>query len=278
MADDKTIDTLYLVGTGPIVGPGEEPGGWHLILEALRELDGIAGLQGGGDPTQVQSIEAGVSYLGAVIQWRRDNLVNRQIITEHVETFKQQEPLHAEIHATLKRAIARKLEAARLDGKLRLRDGFKRFVRNQAMTGTSGFITTNWDLLLEDLLKGGGHDPAKVQHIHGDVRDPDLMLLPGETIGENYRDPQHLKLMRDALYRQFAPFQAAKRLVVYGHSLSAIEAELRSALWAFFADAPLCPEICVVAKCKQEAEIIGQRLRPILPKKDWKIIPIEGEL
>jgi hypothetical protein len=116
-----------------------------------------------------------------------------------------------------------------------------------------------------------------VQHVYGDARCPDLMLLPGETIGEPYRDMHQVRKMKEDLMKQIGPFQAAKRLVIYGHSLSPIEAELRNALWAFFAD-HWCPEIWVVASSVSEAFRIGTRLRPMPPKgRDWTITPMRGE-
>jgi hypothetical protein len=266
---EETIDTVYLIGTGA------EIGSWEPVLEAIQALE----VEGIGDPRQVAHPESAVSYFGTLIHLRREMLriaALPGLETDEASSFRKKAEDLGTAHAELKEGIAAKLVATTALGTLRLRDGFVSFVN--AHRGTRAFLTTNWDLLLEDALTLSGKDPKKVVHLHGDVNDSRTMLLPGEIMGEPYRNDAEAEAMQQKLETKWGVLEAAKCFVIYGHSLSGIEAELRLLLQLGFSGQAKRPGIKIVSASSQDSNLIALRLRPLLPPGEpWSIEPLVGE-
>ena len=268
---EETIDTVYLIGTGAESNP------WEAVLKAISGLE----MRGLGDPTQVTKAEGAVTYFRALVHGRREALrmasmpgMKRQDKAVFDKAYRDL----TKAHVALKKEIAENLRAARAGGSMKLRDGFLSYVT--ARPGTRALLTTNWDLLLEGALKTSGFDPNKVRHLHGHIDEPELMLLPGEIIDEPYRSAAHAKKMQWSIKPMWKVFEAAQSLVIYGHSLSGVEAELGTALWLGFSEHPGRPEIRIVNRSKKDARIVADRLRPLLPAgpKPWKIACEKGQL
>jgi hypothetical protein len=255
------IGAIYLIGTGA------EIGSWPPVIEAIREMQ----VEGAGTPQAVKNAEGAVAYFGALVQWRRDAIFMRRVCRfDERDQWIKMESTMAEAHKQLKTRIAGKLAAAMKSGALRLRDSFREHVNRQS--GMLVFLTTNWDRLLDEELGLKTPGPSRVQHIHGDISDPDKMLLPGEIMGECYRADAEADGMKRKPLSLTPAVEAASRFVVYGHSLSAIEAELRNAIWLWFSTYPGEPEIVVVAR-KQDCRDIRDRLLPMLPPRPagWNV-------
>jgi len=113
-----------------------------------------------------------------------------------------------------------------------------------------------------------GQDPKRVFHIHFGLDAADLMLLPGERIHEPYRTPEEVSEL-EKMMSSWSVFDTSERIVVYGHSLDPMEAELRTILHLALSEST--GEI-VVANLREEIPRVTARLRPLLPQGDgWRI-------
>jgi len=146
------------------------------------------------------------------------------------------------------------------------RPEFLRFVE-ECGPSSLAFLTTNWDQLLEDELRcrRPGEEP-RVGYLHGRIAEPDLALLPGEIVDEGYRSEEDRKRM--ALLSSWKYVHRARRLIIYGHSVFAVEAELRLTL-AVGSAAPH-PARSLSSTSRKEAGRVRKRLLPLLsPGREW---------
>ena len=125
--------------------------------------------------------------------------------------------------------IATELESAETSGELRLWPTFEG-VWNALVSSTVhlSIVTTNWDRLLTKVAarQWSDVDENAVFHVHGDRRDPELLLLPTELVAEPYREPevtQALGLRKKGIMDLMGQTQS---LVISGLSLSPMDAEL----------------------------------------------------
>lgn len=133
---------------------------------------------------------------------------------------------------TIKQDITSELLAAEKSGELKLRNAMPFIIDKFIAPKADGFmfLTTNWDRVAERdterLLNEIQPAVVKAFHIHGAVDEPDTLYLPSEEAYEIYRtDEQNNQLggihvgMMDAL-------GSVKNLILYGLSLSPLDAEL----------------------------------------------------
>lgn len=124
--------------------------------------------------------------------------------------------------------IATQLRAAEAAGDIKVRDGFD-FIWNRYIGGVGEFfvVTTNWDLVLDRYIETYFPElKGRVFHVHGDHSNPHALLLPSEVAFESYYDHA---LRTEALARHkliMDVIDKADALVIYGLSLSPLDAEL----------------------------------------------------
>lgn len=96
--------------------------------------------------------------------------------------------------------------------------------------GSCAFLTTNWDLALENHFRTVLKVEPRVEHLHGDVTHPEELLLPSEVSEEAYR-PETLNLRMAGRKKRLIDFiEPARNIVVCGLSFSPLDAELSMVL------------------------------------------------
>ena len=135
----------------------------------------------------------------------------------------------AEKHASLQKAIADELHAAHDRNELSLKEPVLEVLALHAGEGSTAILTTNWDLCLEKLLDRPG-EKARVVHLHGDIRKPSGMLLPGERLEERFREDSDNAAITHAYWTASLMFERARRIYVVGLSLSLLDAALGTLL------------------------------------------------
>ncbi len=264
------INTVFLVGSGAIENA------WPPVCAAIDEVSPHSGV--GNDP------DAANFWFSQFVQRRRLLATINKMTDEQLSA--QMGSNDPQRTASVRRLTKEKMDDLR-DDDARLKSTIARNLKNDSVTlrmdfrraasafkGSAAFVTTNWDLAIERALKEVGIDPKVVVHLHGHVDEPKWMLLPSELPEEPYRSPAEVAQM--AKYqRRWAFFNAAKRIVVYGLSLSPLDASVAHAL-GMGLDEPKsgsAGEIIVMNCGKEETARVAKRVRmTCLPKWPWKVI------
>jgi hypothetical protein len=261
------IDTVYLFGAGSVEGA------WEPVLRALERIY--------GNPVPGDLANWWFSVQGRLIHltscWRSlvdqqlearfgpgDHQKSRQGIVALDNTYRQQ-------MRSLKDEIAKELFAAHDRGELRARENLLTAVATDAGEGSTANLTANWDLSLEKLLESIDDEPPKVLHLHGDIRNPDGMLLPGERPEEVYRDEGSNSNITSAYWKAINIFNYARRIYIAGLSLSPLDAALGVILGMGLAGNRLPGEIIVVNRNREETTRITNQVRMMIAPSTWTL-------
>jgi hypothetical protein len=211
MTDTKgipAVDTLFLIGTGV------EIGGWEPVVAAIKEVYGAGTVNSPSDANFLFAQHVYELNLPSAFQQRG-----------HADTAEvaQVQAQAKDKDRRLKVAIAKHLKQATASGKIKLRQRFKEALREPRFSGSRLFLTANWDLVLENEF------PSKsksIIHIHGDVAKPDHLFLPTEITPAGYRTEEEHAVMGKSVSWLWQLVAVAKRICIYGLSLSPLDAEL----------------------------------------------------
>src|SRR6266852_5496709 len=219
---DPPLDWLYLIGNGAVEGS------WAPILQAIRNIDPEAVLDG----------EDVANYWLTQHVYELRQVAHFAQLTREERSWRLRRPQNAEEHRSfqaeqqqaldsfrgrdlaLKRAIAIQLDAALERGELHVREALVR--RFLGVQGSLELVTTNWDRALEARFP---EFEDKIIHLHGDTRKPEALYLPSEMAREPYRTAaeRHEFAKHTGLWKDLAQ---ARNVVIYGLSMSALDAEL----------------------------------------------------
>ena len=198
-----------------LVGAGAVRGAWDPVLRAVRAVY----------PNALSGDDANVAMANLVYNvrwWQFD--ADRRKDAESQELLQRAKQPRDE----LCQGIATQLRAAEAAGDIKVRDGFD-FIWNRYIGGVGEFfvVTTNWDLVLDRYIETYFPElKGRVFHVHGDHSNPHALLLPSEVAFESYYDHA---LRTEALARHkliMDVIDKADALVIYGLSLSPLDAEL----------------------------------------------------
>jgi hypothetical protein len=165
--------------------------------------------------------------------------------------------------------LCTELRAAQESGELRVRKEFKSIIDTLVIGFSTQFmlITTNWDTVVGDALArhmSKTHDgEIHPLHIHGSIDDPATLYLPTEVTKEPYRsheEDQKIGGLHGSIYRGM---ERAERVVLYGLSLSPLDAELGQTLACGFSN-NVIEEVCIVAP---DHEMIAHRVNLLLDRR-----------
>lgn len=137
-------------------------------------------------------------------------------------------------------------------------------------------LTTNWDTVIEEALQKHPyieklHKTNMCIHMHGIYNNPDMLYLPTETINEKYRSiGQEYYLGQQQLYTM-ASLQKAQILIIYGLSISPLDAELLQCLSTALSLNPIIETIKII---DLDHSTVANRMKIITQNRNS--IKIEG--
>ncbi len=134
---------------------------------------------------------------------------------------------------TFKDAICQELIIARQNNEIKVQVEFNDIMYKVVLPDTKALasITTNWDLVIDEALqsfptfKNHSKKPPTM-HIHGSVSEPSGLYLPTEIIRESYRKESEVAILEKMIYEVMTYLKIAKKIIIYGLSISALDAEL----------------------------------------------------
>lgn len=243
------ISTSKQKVTGLIVGAGAVENAWGPVVRAIQNLFDF--------PITADGANSYLARLVYLLRWWS---------SDHTDFGKNELKKHKEFLQTVKKSIAEELRRAQLDGEIRPREQFGTIVDFFLFRNSRKFIfvTTNWDTVIDAAffkeLNRIGVGISQPLHIHGSVDDIDLMYLPTEVTKEPYRTPDEeirIGSLHGSIWRAL---EYCHRIVIYGLSLSPLDAELGQILACGFASKTV-KEICIVAP---DHESIAHRVNLLL--------------
>jgi hypothetical protein len=115
-----------------------------------------------------------------------------------------------------------------------------------------------------------------VLHLHGDVRDPEAMLLPGERPEEVYREDAANAKITSAYFQAMNVLNYARRVYVVGLSLSPLDAALGAAMGMGLIGNKQAGEVVIVNRSGSKTAKIANQVRTVVPET-WSIreMPLE---
>ena len=231
-----------------IAGAGAVRQAWRPVRRAL--LRRFRHLPEGTENAAFASIVLELRHLAQVRNagWRltgaRDALAVRRVLRRQLSRYD-----------SLCEDIARELADATTAGEIGPRPEFEQICERWVRPEVGAVVTTNWDRTL-----GNAFPDQRVFHVHGDVRDAASLYLPMEQSWEPYRKlptrtgdlPRHNGRVTHGNWL----VHRAEQVVVYGLSLSPIDAEL-SLLFRSLADPPLPSRVIVI---DPNADVVASRI------------------
>lgn len=239
--------------TSFIVGAGAVEGAWKPILKALQPYHDF--------PLTPDGANAFLARLIYLLRWWSANQTGIGA-KELIKTKK----LLIEVRSK----ISKCLKHAEKNGQLSVRPQFEDIVRNHVLRDSSGImlITTNWDnvvgIALRKMLNTKSTKCVVIPlHIHGSTKTPNLMYLPTEITQEPYRHSDEDKKIGELHGAIWRGMEACHRSVVYGLSISPLDAELSQILASGWSNSVL-REIEVIAP---DHDVIAHRVNLLLNRK-----------
>ena len=198
-----------------VVGAGAVENAWAPVLRALRHYHDFPLTDDGAN-----SFLARLVYL---LRWHAtfpDPEAKRRLVG------------FEEYYRDVCQRIREEVRTAQQQGELRVRPEFGAVIDRLLVKRTSRFavINTNWDTTVEDALSTTFRDRLGVtidaSHIHGTVAGSDPLYLPSEVTREPYRHPDEHNLIGGLHAGAMRALDRAQNVVLYGLSLSPLDAEL----------------------------------------------------
>ncbi len=227
-----------------LVGTGAVDGAWKPIYRALRKRVSPETLD---DPDLANLEMARLVHLLRFFHGRRPDMER-----EALESLRN-----------LRHTIAEELQQAMVDGELKVRASFLQMLNALSAGGSLArirVITTNWDTVVDQAI----HQIAaelNVLHLHGSLSDPNTLYLPSEISTEAYRPKAELVHHAKTTLEAIRALEAATELVIFGLSLSPLDAEVCQVLWAGRMDRPPLDRVVVV---DLQPKTVAQRLEVVL--------------
>lgn len=245
-----------------IVGAGAVQHAWSPVIRALQtEFD---------FPIDGDSANSFFARLVYLLRWWYSTPDN--------ELTRTNQKLHLDYLNLLKSRITQELLDAQSAGELAVRpqlysviDHF--LIPDRNKNASFMLVNTNWDTVADEatrshLIKTHNGEVYPL-HIHGSVDDHRLIYLPSELTKEPYRTHDEDQLIGSIHGSIMRGLEDASRVVIYGLSLSPLDAELLQTLAAGFSNDNL-KEVHVV---DPDHKLVAGRVRLLLdPRKTIRLI------
>lgn len=233
--------TLGIVGAGALID------GWRPVIEAMQAV-GYA---------EVTSPNAANFALARIVYAVRQLEFYAPIVQEWVS---RRDEFRAKL-GRLRNAIADRLDEAQRSGRISPRAEFASVIRETIVDGSeeAGIVTTNWDFATED----AGHavkDELPTYYLHGNTRRPGGLYLPTEIAEEPYRTEEEKGQLVGIRRDLVAAIRIASRIVIYGLSVSPLDAELGQLLASGLSGSTL-EEVLIV---NPEFREVGERVATLV--------------
>ncbi len=198
-----------------IVGTGAVENSWNPVIRALKSFS-----QGKVTEVNANSILARVVY---EMRLNASGSPDQSLESQGTRLIKR--------YNSLKSLIASEVSKSELNGELKGRDTFNFIFDKLVIPMSNGFtfFTTNWDNVAENRAKkafGRLRIDIPAFHIHGDCKSGNSLYLPSEVSMEAYRTKNEQRLLVGKHIGMIKALQEAKRLILFGVSLSPLDAEL----------------------------------------------------
>jgi hypothetical protein len=235
--------------TALIVGAGAVENSWAPVIRVLERFHPA--------PLTNDGANTFMALLIYLLRWWSSN---------DTDLGKQQLIAHKSFLAEMRESISSELSVAQKRNEIRVRSEFPNIVERMLVEHSTEFmfVTTNWDTVVDDALAIHLKDLAPFTlfplHIHGSLKNPDTLYLPTEVTKEPYRSfeqEQEIGGLHGSIMRGL---ESASRVVLYGISLSPLDAELNQTVAAGW-DNPHLTEINIIAPNHKE---IAQRVNVLL--------------
>jgi hypothetical protein len=236
--------------TALIVGAGAVENAWNPVIRALQPFFSHL----------ILDADSANSYLARVIY------LLRWWASINTPFAKEQMKIHKEHLAEIREAICLELKNAQANGEIRERRELFSLIDKLVVDDGIAMmlVTTNWDRVVETALAQHLNVRFEVTlrplHIHGSMNDANTLYLPTEVTKEPYRsheEEQSIGGLHGSIWRGL---EGVYRAVIYGLSLSPLDAELLQTLAAGFEN-PNLREIFVVVP---EHKVIAGRINLLL--------------
>lgn len=207
----STDEVVLLVGAGSVANA------WEPVLDAL------------GRRLPDRSAESANVYFATLVQRLRWLSALAARDTSRTSDYRRELSVALHEYQRVITDISQRLQ----DAKLELRSEAT-VLREKLLDGfTAKIVSTNWDFTADELVKDD--QDSSIDHIHGTFSVG--LYLPNEVADEPYRDPDNRREFSTSMLSTVPSLICAQRLVVYGLSVSPLDAELGFVLqWAVQAE------------------------------------------
>jgi hypothetical protein len=240
--------------TAFIVGAGAVENAWQPVIRAIQPYFSVS--------LSEDSANCFLARLVYVLRfWALSpGDVAKKQLEQQLQTF-----------ANIRVALSEELRAAEESGELRVRPQFAEVVDKLLITSTTSFsfilINTNWDMVIDRALEAHLAPDFTGQiyplHIHGSVTDPSTLYLPTEVTKEPYRSKAEEQSIGGIHSSIMWGLESATRLLIYGLSVSPLDAELMQTLAAGI-DCRTLREIVIVVP---DHELVARRVKLLLDRE-----------
>ena len=245
-----------------IVGAGAVQHAWTPVIRALQPDFGF--------PIDGDSANSFFARLVYLLRWWYATPDNELTRTNRKQTL--------DYLNLLKSRIAQELSDSQKSGELTVRPQFlgvidRLLLPDRSKNASFMLVNTNWDTVADEAIRSHlikTHDGEVYPlHIHGSIDDERLIYLPSEWTKEPYRAPEEDQQIGGIHGSIMRGLEDASRVVIYGLSLSPLDAELMQTLAAGFSNDNLA-EIHVVVP---DHKLVAGRVRLLLdPRNTVKLV------
>jgi hypothetical protein len=164
------------------------------------------------------------------------HLVHMKRFSSYVAEAPQKAQLDSH-YIQLKNEIALELKNSEKRNEITAREELEVILKTFVLPYSSLFtlISTNWDRVVdsevERILNNYGNWKVSALHLHGNLDDADSLYLPSESTIEPYRTETEKKEKLSFYYAVVERLASVERLIIYGLSLSPLDAELTNCIY-----------------------------------------------
>ncbi len=179
----------------------------------------------------------------------------------------------------LRNDICENIKYCQENKKISVRNEFNNIIEKMILPDCKRLllVTTNWDTVVEEALKSNSilkffiRNKTCCIHLHGSYDDPEGIYLPTEFINEKYRTEEQRFRMGRILEETMENLTDAQILIIYGLSISPLDAELLQVLGTSIS---VNANLEVVKIIDPNHECVAEKINIIL--KDSSKIKVEG--